>query len=90
MIDESPNPEERYIIEEDFSLGSARREDYIKVERLYRDLRDELQISEVFDNDGLSRAITGVEVNRPGLALAGFFDCEGCFEVAFASIRPTP
>ncbi|MCP4230148.1 MAG: HPr(Ser) kinase/phosphatase [bacterium] len=70
----APNSEERRVVEEDFSLGPARREDQIEVERLSEDLRDELKITEVFDNDGLSRAITGVEVNRPGLALAGFFE----------------
>jgi HPr kinase/phosphorylase len=62
------------LIDEDFSLGPARREDQIEVERLRKDLRDELEITGVLDNDGLSRPITGVEVNRPGLALAGFFE----------------
>jgi len=71
---ESVDSGERWLIEEDFSLGPAKRKDHIEVQDLYDGLRGALKVVEVFNETGLSRSITGVEVNRPGLALAGYFD----------------
>ncbi len=74
MANEAPGYGERRLIEEDFSLGPAKRKDHIEVRELYDDLRDTLKVVDIFNEEGLSRSIFGVEVNRPGLALAGYFD----------------
>ncbi|MDP8262280.1 MAG: HPr(Ser) kinase/phosphatase [Candidatus Ancaeobacter aquaticus] len=46
----------------------------IKVSAFYRDFKDKLRINLVSGKNGLNRVIKVPELNRPGLALAGYFD----------------
>lgn len=46
----------------------------IIVERLYQDLKDELQLRLVTRKPKLSRRIRTSEIHRPGLAFSGFYD----------------
>lgn len=53
----------------------------IKIGQFYEQIRDKLKLRLVAGNKGLNRRIMVPELNRPGLALAGFLDY-------FASRRP--
>jgi HPr kinase/phosphorylase len=46
----------------------------ISISEFYERMKDELQLSLVAGKEGLSRRIRWPEINRPGLALAGYFD----------------
>jgi HPr kinase/phosphorylase len=46
----------------------------ISIAEFYDRMKDELQLALVAGKDGLNRMIKWPEINRPGLALAGYFD----------------
>jgi HPr kinase/phosphorylase len=46
----------------------------ISMSELYERMKDELQLTLVAGKEGLGRRIMWPEINRPGLALAGYFD----------------
>ncbi len=46
----------------------------ILISEFYESMKDELQLTLVAGKDGLRRRIRWAEINRPGLALAGYFD----------------
>ncbi|OGR86506.1 MAG: HPr(Ser) kinase/phosphatase [Elusimicrobia bacterium RIFCSPLOWO2_01_FULL_60_11] len=46
----------------------------LTVEQFLKDKAEELQLELIAGKAGLSREISGTELNRPGLALGGFFD----------------
>jgi HPr kinase/phosphorylase len=55
------------------SLGGAKPPSGVTVGRLFEETADLLKLTAVEDNGGLERAVRGTEINRPGLALAGYF-----------------
>lgn len=44
----------------------------VSIQRLYQDRQDELELEVLADSGGMERLITISDVNRPGLALAGY------------------
>ena len=46
----------------------------ISISEFYEKMKDELQLALVAGREGLGRRIMWAEINRPGLALAGYFD----------------
>lgn len=46
----------------------------ILISEFYESMKDELQLTLVAGKEGLGREIRWAEINRPGLALAGYFD----------------
>ncbi len=68
------SPRSRQVIEADeISLGGTKPPVGVTVGRMFADLADLLQLTSVDENDGLERPVRGTEINRPGLALAGYF-----------------
>lgn len=48
--------------------------DIITVEKLYRERKEQLEMSLLAGREGFKRRLSNSEIARPGLALAGFFD----------------
>lgn len=64
----------RVVIDvEELSLGGTKPPAGVTVGQLFTELADVLQIVNVEENGGLDRPVRGTEINRPGLALAGYF-----------------
>jgi len=60
------------ISADEISLGGTKPPVGVTVGQLFAELAEVLQLTQVEDNGGLDRAVRGTEINRPGLALAGF------------------
>jgi HPr kinase/phosphorylase len=59
---------------DELTLGGTRPPVGVKVGQFVREYGSVAKIDVVEGRDGLDREIRGAEINRPGLALAGFFD----------------
>jgi len=58
---------------EELSLGGPKPPVGVTVGQMLAEMADLLKLSSVEENSGLGRKVRGTEVNRPGLALAGYF-----------------
>ncbi len=59
---------------EELSLGGTKPPVGVTVGEMFAEMEVSLKLSSVEDNDGFDRRVRGTEINRPGLALAGYFD----------------
>jgi HPr kinase/phosphorylase len=59
---------------EGLSLGGTKPPVGVTVGEMFAETEAALKLSSVEDNGGFERRVRGTEINRPGLALAGYFD----------------
>lgn len=59
---------------DELSLGGTKPPVGVTVGEMFAEMAEPLRLSSVEDNGGFDRRVRGTEINRPGLALAGYFD----------------
>jgi HPr kinase/phosphorylase len=64
----------RTVTVDELSLGGTKPPVGVTVGEMFAEMAEPLKLSAVETNDGLERRVRGTEINRPALALAGYFD----------------
>ncbi|MGD8718810.1 MAG: HPr(Ser) kinase/phosphatase [Candidatus Zixiibacteriota bacterium] len=69
-----PRRRSRTVGVDELSLGGTKPPVGVTVGEMFTEMTEPLKLSSVEDNGGFDRRVRGTEINRPALALAGYFD----------------